>query len=327
MFESVEQIENHARLYRPLYDSTKDIDIILKSPTPSVSIKEINKLRKLIAQAALGEYFLIQLGDGAGHVYDCDPDTTYEKLEFIQQVAEFFQKKTGNKVVQVGQIADPKTYTSYEALLLGYEQALTRLDKRRGLYYNRSTHFPWLDKSNISSMEHMDYLKRIANPMALKIGPDTSISTLIKTLNQLDPDYIPGRITLIPRLGVQEVHRMLPPLIEAVNKSQRTVLWSCDPMHGNTETLSSGRKIRTLSAIIEEIKSSFLIHRERGSQLNAIHLEATYQNVRECMDYESSFSSSGCGIKKSYKNLVNPRLNYAQTMHVIQCVARYYIEC
>lgn len=395
MFESVKQIENQEKHYLPFYHSANElihIQNILKSQVPLVSIKEINKLRQLIAQAAVGDYFLIQLGDCAESFYECDPDTTYAKLEFIQQVAGFFQRKTGYKILQVGRIAgqyakprsntyetsqneriysyfgdmvnqlhnqhrtpDPwrmllgyncsasiyseinrwnrglkteqKIHTSHEALLLCYEQALTRLDKRTGLYYNRSTHFPWLGKRTTSSMAHIDYLKKIANPIAIKIGPDTLISTLIKTINQLDPDYTPGRITLIPRLGAQQVHRILPQLIEAVKKMQRTVLWSCDPMHGNTQILSSGRKIRKLSSIVEEIKSSFLIHRKMGSQLNAIHLEATHQNVTECVDYKSSISSPVTDFKQNYRSLVDPRLNYAQTMCVIQCVAKYYAEC
>lgn len=395
MFEPALQFKNQEKQYLPFDYSANDlahIQNILQSQVSLVSIKEINKLRQLIAQAAAGDYFLIQLGDCAESFYECDPDTTYAKLEFIQQVAEFFQRKTGHKILQVGRIAgqyakprsntyeisqneriysyfgdmvnqvhnqhrtpDPwrmllgyncsasiysainqwnrelkteqKIHTSHEALLLCYEQALTRLDKRTGLYYNRSTHFPWLGKRTITSMEHIDYLKKIANPIALKIGPDTSIPTLIKTISQLDPSYIPGRITLIPRLGAQQVHRILPQLIKAVKETQRTVLWSCDPMHGNTQTLSSGRKIRKLSAIVEEIKSSFLIHRTMGSQLNALHLEATHQNVMECVDYKSSISSSVTDFKKNYRSLMDPRLNYAQTMHVIQCVAKYYTEC
>lgn len=394
MFESVQQIENQGKHYLPFNYSTNDlahVQNILQSQIPLVSIKEINKFRQLIAQAAVGEYFLIQSGDCSESFYECDPDITYAKLEFIQQLAEFFQRKTGNRVIQVGRIAgqyakprsntydtsqneqiysyfgdmvnqfhkqhrtpDPwrmllgyncsacifseinqwnrelkteqKIYTSHEALLLYYEQALTRRDKLTGLYYNRSTHFPWLGKRTINSVEHIDYLKKIANPLAIKIGPDTPIPTLIKTINQLDPDYVPGRITLIPRLGVQQLHRILPQLIEAVKKTQRPVLWSCDPMHGNTETLSSGRKIRKLSSIVEEVKSSFLIHRTMGSQLNAIHLEATHQNVTECVDYKSSISSSVTDFKKNYRSLVDPRLNYAQTMHVIQCVAKHYAE-
>jgi 3-deoxy-7-phosphoheptulonate synthase len=221
---------------------------------------------------------------------------------------------------------EQKIHTSHEALLLYYEQALTRLDKQTGLYYNRSTHFPWLDKRTINSFQHIDYLQKIANPIAVKIGPDTSINTLIKTINKLDPDYLPGRITLIPRLGAHCVHRILPELIKAVKKTQRTVLWSCDPMHGNTELLNSGIKIRKLSNIIEEIKSSFLIHRKMGSALNAIHLEATHQDVTECLDYNSSIDDSVIDFKKSYKSLLDPRLNYAQTMHVMQCIAKYYVE-
>jgi 3-deoxy-7-phosphoheptulonate synthase len=387
MFESVQQIENQGEKYRPFNHSTNElihIQNILKSQIPLVSIKEINKLRQLIARAAVGEYFLIQAGDCAESFYECDPDSTYANLEFIQQLAEFFQRKTGKSVLQMGRTAgqyakhrgslyeisqneriysyfgdklnpldswrmlldyncsactyreinqwnrelkpEQKIYTSHEALLLDYEQALTRLDKRSGFYYNRSTHVPWLGNRTIGSREHIDYLKKIANPMALKIGPDIPIPSLIKTINQLDPDYVPGRITLIPSLGVQKVNSILPQLIAAVKKTQRTVLWSCDPMHGNTETLSSGRRVRKLSSIVEEIKSSFLIHRTMGSQLNAIHLEATHQNVTECVDYQSCFSSSGIDFKKDFKSLVDPRLNYVQTMHVIQCLAKYYAK-
>lgn len=158
----------------------------------------------------------------------------------------------------------------------------------------------------------------------MKIGPDTPIKNLVKVINELDPSYIPGRITLIPELGAQNVYHILPQLIDAVKRTDRTVLWSCDPMHGNTETLSSGIKIRKLSNIVEEIKNSFFIHRKMGSQLNAIHLEATHQNVTECMDYKSSHCESISDLKKNYKNLLDPRLNYAQTLHVIQCVAKYY---
>lgn len=391
MFESVQKIKNQGKQYLPFYHSTNElihIQNILKSQVPLVSIKEVNKLHQLVARASLGEYFLIQSGDCAESFYECDQETTHAKLEFIQQLAEFFQRKTGVSVIQVGRIAgqyakprsnpyefsqneriysyfgdmvnqshkkhrtpDPwrmllsyncsasiyremsrwnrriapqqKIYTSHEAFLLYYEQALTRLDDRTGLYYNLSTHFPWLGKRTVTSIQHINYLKKIANPIAVKIGPDTSIKNLIKTINELDPNYLPGRITLIPRLGAQQVHRILPQLIDAVKRTQRSVLWSCDPMHGNTETISLGMKTRKLSNIVEEIQSSFLIHRKMGSQLNAVHLEATHQDVTECMDYQSSL----CDFKKNYKSLVDPRLNYAQTMHVIRCAAKHYTEC
>lgn len=394
MLKSVQQrtIQNGPVI--PFYHSSNElahIQNILQSQTPLVSIKEVNKFRQLIARASVGEYFLIQSGDCAENFYECDKETTHAKLDFIHQLATFFHKKTGSKVIQVGRIAgqyvkprsnayefsqngriysyfgdmvnqfhkkhrtpDPwrmllsyncsasiyremrqwnrriaaqqKIYTSHEAFLLYYEQALTRLDDRTGLYYNLSTHFPWLGKRTVSSIQHINYLKKIANPIAVKIGPNTPIKSLIKTINELDPNYLSGRITLIPRLGAHQVHRILPQLIDAIKRTKRTVLWSCDPMHGNTETLSSGLKIRKLSNIVDEIKNSFLIHRKMGSQLNAIHLEATHQNVTECMDYKLSCCESISDIKKNYKSLLDPRLNYAQTMHVIQCVAKHYAK-
>ncbi|MDI9817951.1 MULTISPECIES: 3-deoxy-7-phosphoheptulonate synthase [unclassified Legionella] len=395
MFESAQQLKTQDDPFFPFHHSTNElihIQSILQSQAPLVSFKEVNDFRQLLARVSLGEYFLIQSGDCAESFHECDKYTTHAKLEFIQLLADFFQRKTGGSVIQVGRIAgqyakprsnpyeisqneriysyfgdmvnqfhkkhrtpDPwrmllsyncaasiyqeinqwnqkiepkqKIYTSHEALLLYYEQALTRLDKQTGLYYNLSTHFPWLGKRTVNSIQHINYLKKIANPIAVKIGPDASIKDLVKAINELDPDYVPGRITLIPRLGAQYVGSLLPQLIDAVKKTQRTVLWSCDPMHGNTEIINSGIKIRKLSNIVDEIKSSFLIHRKMGSKLNAIHLEATHQDVTECVDYESSYHcDSVSDFKKNYKSLVDPRLNYAQTMHVMQCIAKHYVE-
>lgn len=393
MFEFSQQGKNKAEQFLPAYHSTAElshIQHILSSQSPLVTIDEINTFRELLARAAAGEYFLIQSGDCAESFSECDQDTTYEKLDFIQQITELFQIKTGQKVIPVGRLAgqyakprsnayetsqnekiysyfgdmvnqlhkthrtpDPwrmllsyncsgsiykalqqwnrelssehKIYTSHEALLLYYEQSLTRLDNKSGLYYNLSTHFPWLGKRTISSSQHLGYLKHIANPIAVKVGSDTPIANVIKTINELDPDYQPGRITLIPRLGAQSVQCMLQALIAAVQKTQRTVLWSCDPMHGNTETLHTGIKTRKLSAIVDEISHSFLIHKKMGSNLNGIHLEATHQDVTECMDYDGAMIDSITDFKKNYKSLVDPRLNYAQTIHVIQCVAKHYI--
>lgn len=240
MFESTQQFKNQEKQYLPLYHSTNElihIQNILQSQAPLVSIKEINKFRQLVARAAVGKYFLIQLGDCAESFYECDKETTHAKLDFIQHLAEYFQRKTGGSVLRVGRIAgqyaksrsnpfeisqnekiysyfgdmvnqfhrkhrvpDPwrmllsyncsasiyreinqwnreigseqKMYTSHEALLLYYEQALTRVDKQTGLYYNLSTHFPWLGKRTLNSCQHINYLKKIANPIAVKIGPE-----------------------------------------------------------------------------------------------------------------------------------------------------------
>ena len=327
MYESAQHFKAQNSQFLPFYHFINDqvhIQNILQSQAPLVSIKEINQFRQLVAKAAVGKYFLIQLGDYNEGFFEDDKHTTNAKLDFMQQLASFFYKKTGYDVIQVGQIAG--LHTSQNASLLYHEQALTRLDKQTGLHYNLSTHFPWLDKHTINSIQHINYLKKIANPIALKVGPDTSITNLIKTIDELDPDYLPGRITLIPGLGSQSIHHLLPQLIEAVNKTQRTVLWSCDPMSGNNETNSSGIKIRELSNIVEEIKSSFLIHKKMGSKLNAIHLEATYQDVTECVDYESSICDSVTDFKKTYKSLAEPRLNYEQTMHVIQSIAKHYVD-
>lgn len=319
----------------------------LKSRAPLVSVNSINMFRRLVARAALGEYFLLDAGNSECFC-ECDPDTAYAQLDFMQQLAEFFHRKTATSVIQVGRIArqcaqsksnclvcmyreinqwnqgkiqKQKIHTRNEVADLFSEQALTRCDQRPGLAYNRSAHCCSLEEQQINSFAHINYLQKIANPLVLKIGADTSISGLISSINQLDPNYQPGRITLVPRLGVQQIHNILPQLINAVKKTKRRVLWSCDPMYGNTETLNSGIKIRKLSAMVEEIKHSFIIHQALGSRLNAIHLEATHQNVSECSDYKSSISYSIA----DYKKRAAPRLNYAQTVHLMQCIAKHYV--
>lgn len=362
MFESVQQIKNQEKESPSSYyppNEKINTQSILRPQTSLIPIKEINKLRQLISRAAAGEYFLIHLGDSTECFYECDQDIVYAKLEFIQQIARFFQKKIGKKVIQVRSISGQyknnmsifsemqenkktysyfdnmmsrwnqelhstqKIYTSHDISTLYYECELTPLDDQ---YYNRSTHFPWIDKRVMDSVEHIGYLKEIANPIAVKIGPDTSIKKLINTINELDPAHLSGRITLIHGLGTQLVHNLLPKLINAVKETQRTVLWSCDPMNGNTEILNSGIKIRKLSNIVEEIKNSFLIHKKLGSQLNSIHLEATHQDIMECLDYNSPPCNSVNYFKKNCNSLTDLRLNYAQTIHVMQCLAKQYIS-
>lgn len=387
MFKSRPFIVDDSQLL-PSYNTTEKLrqtQNILHYQNPLVSIKETKELQQLIAKASVGEYFLIQSGDCTENVYENRKYITNEKLDFIQLLATFLQKKTGRNTIKVDRFAEqyaiPRTkqyevyeekrivggltnqfqekchapnhsqmlltyhcsasihqeieqwnqekeseqkiYTSHESSLIYYAQALTWADKQTGLYYNGSTHFPWLDKHAINSMQHINYMKNIANPIALKIGPDTSINALIEVINELDPTYLPGRITLIPRLGIQHLHSFLPQLIDAVRKTKRNVLWSCDPMQGNTETINAGIKTRKLNNIIEEIRHSFDIHRKMRSQLNAIHLESTYQYVTECMNYESSPDNE---ISR-HKNRMEPRLNFEQTMHVFQFIAKQLVNC
>jgi len=174
-------------------------------------------------------------------------------------------------------------YTSHEALLLGYEQSLTRLDSTSGEYYATSGHMLWIgDRTRQPEGAHIEYMRGIRNPIGLKCGPSIKPDDLLRLIDALDPAQEAGRLTLICRFGSDKVETHLPALVRAVKREGRKVLWVCDPMHGNTIKTSTGFKTRPTDRIASEIKASFAIHRAEGSQLGGVHLEMTGKNVTEC---------------------------------------------
>lgn len=212
-------------------------------------------------------------------------------------------------------------YTSHEALLLPYEQALTRLSLRpsgqhgKPQWYNLGTHFPWIgDRTRAVDGAHVEYFRGIRNPIAVKVGPSMKPDELKELLDVLDPDHEPGRMTLICRFGADKIADSLPPIIEAVQSSGHTVLWSIDPMHGNTVTTEDGIKTRHFDQILDEVAQSFQIHASHNSHVGGIHLELTGHNVTECVGGASGLSSSD--LKRAYESNVDPRLNYEQAMEI-----------
>jgi 3-deoxy-7-phosphoheptulonate synthase len=210
-------------------------------------------------------------------------------------------------------------YTSHEALLLPYEQALTR-QVQEGSWYNLSTHFPWCGmRTNQPDGAHIEYLRGIVNPIALKIGPDTSPETLIRLLDIVNPQNEPGRITLIHRLGASAIEKCLSLLIKAIKTEGRTVLWVSDPMHGNTTNTQAGIKTRSISMILSELQHAFEIHAAEGSYLGGVHLELTGDAVMECDDL---LESDTVCLQPAQTTLVDPRLNQQQSLSVIQAIAK-----
>ncbi len=209
-------------------------------------------------------------------------------------------------------------YTSHEALLLPYEEALTRRDED-GAYYNLGAHSLWLGyRTSDIRGAHVEYLRGIANPIGLKVGPGHSAAQVVDLVRLLDPDAVPGRITLITRLGADQVRELLPPLIQAIQKSNRPVLWSCDPMHGNTEALADGRKTRRLKNIFSELEQCFTIHREMNSCLGGVHFEQTGEAVTECI----AGSLKNAGRLDFYQTACDPRLNRTQALEMAFLIAR-----
>jgi 3-deoxy-7-phosphoheptulonate synthase len=223
--------------------------------------------------------------------------------------------------IQAGEIGRVDFFTSHEALLLPYEQAVTRQVPRRDGWYNLGAHLPWIGlRTSQVDGAHVDYFRGIRNPMGIKIGPDMTPEWLLELLDVLDPDSEPGRVTLIHRMGHDRVADRLPTLIEAVQRAGRLVLWCCDPMHGNTEKTAGGYKTRRFDNILSELEQSFDIHAELGSFQGGVHFELSGDNVTECTGGARGLSE--VDLERAYESRVDPRLNYEQSLEMALLIGR-----
>lgn len=212
-------------------------------------------------------------------------------------------------------------HTSHEGLHLLYEQAQTHFIEEQGRWYNQSTHFPWIGvRTAALDGAHVEYFRGIANPIAVKVGAGIADDELQELVNVLNPDDEPGRLTLIHRLGAAQVADELPRIIRAVQATGKTVLWSCDPMHGNTETTAGGIKTRRFENIMHELEQAFAIHAAQDSWLGGIHVELTGENVTECLGGAGGLTESD--LKRAYKSPVDPRLNYEQALELAMRIVK-----
>ena len=206
-------------------------------------------------------------------------------------------------------------YTCHEALLLPYEEALTRVDSTTGDVYDTSAHFVWIgDRTRFENSAHVEFCSGIQNPVGIKCGPSLDHDELIKIIDKLNPKNESGRITLIARYGNENVRKYLPNLVDRVQSEGRLVVWSCDPMHGNTTKSADGTKTRPFDKILSEVKNNIQIHRAQGSRLGGIHLEMTGQNVTECTGGLDEISESD--LKDRYHTHCDPRLNANQAIEL-----------
>jgi len=231
-----------------------------------------------------------------------------------------FLKTIASAGLQIANLHQVDFFTSHEALHLLYEQALTR-HEQHNKWYNLSTHFPWIGMRT-ASLEggHVEYMRGIANPIAVKISPQITKDNLIELINILNPQDEPGRLTLIHRLGAAKVVELLPDMIKTVQQTGRKVLWVCDPMHGNTSTTRDGIKTRHFEDILFELQQSFTIHQNMQSYLGGVHFELTGENVTECLGGARGLTESD--LKASYKSLVDPRLNYEQALEMAMLIVK-----
>ncbi len=212
-------------------------------------------------------------------------------------------------------------FTSHEALVLHYEQALTRQVPRQEGWFNLSTHFPWIGMRTAQlDGGHVEYFRGIRNPIAVKVGPSVTPDQLLRLCDVLDPQREPGRLTLIHRMGMAKIDSALLPLLSAVKAEGRTPLWVCDPMHGNTEALASGVKTRRFKNIRSELETAFDVHATAGTHLGGVHLELTGENVTECMGGARDLTEADLAV--AYKSQVDPRLNYEQSLELAMLIVR-----
>jgi 3-deoxy-7-phosphoheptulonate synthase len=218
------------------------------------------------------------------------------------------------------QIRETEFYTSHEALLLGYEQALTRVDSTSGDWYACSAHLLWIgDRTRQLDGAHVEFLRGVRNPIGLKTGPTMEPDELIRLIDVLNPDNEPGRLTLIARMGADKVEAALPPLLRAVKREGRNVLWSCDPMHGNTIKSSNGYKTRVFDKILSEVSSFFAAHRTEGSHPGGVHFEMTGQDVTECLGGAQEITEES--LSDRYHTHCDPRLNASQALELAFLIA------
>ncbi|MCQ8242512.1 class II 3-deoxy-7-phosphoheptulonate synthase [Rhizosaccharibacter radicis] len=218
------------------------------------------------------------------------------------------------------QINETEFYTSHEALLLPYEQALTRVDSTTGDWYDCSAHFLWIgDRTRQPDGAHVEFLRGVRNPLGLKVGPSTTTDDLLRLIDILDPGNEPGRLTLISRMGADGVARHLPPLLRAVRDAGRGVTWLCDPMHGNTISTASKVKTRSFDSILAELRGFFDVFAGEGVTPGGIHVEMTGQDVTECVGGAHRLTEAD--LSNRYETFCDPRLNAEQSLEMAFLVA------
>ena len=244
----------------------------------------------------------------------------YRKLANKIQESLNFMDALGVTTDNTPQLRKTDYYTCHEALLIPYEEALTRVDSTSGDIYDTSAHFVWIgDRTRFENSAHVEFCKGIKNPIGIKCGPSTDHDDLIKIIDKINPDNTAGRITLLARYGNDKVDNLLPKLIKRITDEGRIVVWSCDPMHGNTIKSSNGTKTRPFDKILSEVKKNIQLHNSLGSWFGGIHLEMTGQNVTECTGGIDEISESD--LKDRYHTHCDPRLNANQAIELAFLIA------
>jgi len=253
-------------------------------------------------------------------VRDSPSGQNYERLAGEIDRALAFMRACGSDPQELRSV---ELYSSHEALLLEYEQALTRTDTRTGQAYDGSAHFVWIgERTRDLAGAHVAFARAIGNPVGVKLGPTTAPQDALALAEALNPDGTPGRLTFITRMGAGRIREALPPLVRAVAATGMPVAWICDPMHGNTITAPSGHKTRRFGDVLDEVNGFFEVHRALGTHPGGIHIEFTGDNVTECTG--GSYQIAEADLHQRYETACDPRLNRSQSLDLAFTVADRY---
>lgn len=251
-----------------------------------------------------------------------DSTQSYRYREMAERISEAlaFMRACGIDLDKAPELQSTDFFTSHEALLLGYEEAMTRVDSTSGDWYSTSGHFVWIgDRTRQLDHAHVEYFRGIKNPIGLKCGPSLDPEELVQLTDILNPENEPGRLTLICRFGSDKAAEHLPKMIRAIKREGKNVVWSCDPMHGNTIKATTGFKTRPFDRILSEVEAFFQVHRAEGTHAGGIHIEMTGKNVTECTGGARALTDQD--LSDRYITHCDPRLNAEQALELAFLVA------
>ncbi len=324
-----EQIETQGDVTLPSYrgDNINGMDFTPESRTP-----DPERLVRAYSQSAATLNLIRAFANGGyadlhnvhrwmvGFVADSPQGKRYQEIADRISEAIAFMEACGITPQSVPQVRHVDVYTSHEALLLGYEEAMTRVDSTTGDWYDTSAHFVWIgDRTRQLDGAHVEFARGIKNPIGIKCGPSLEPADLLRLIDALNPNDEPGRLTLIARFGSDKVETGLPKLVRAVTKAGRSVVWSCDPMHGNTLKTGSGFKTRPFDRILAEARAFTDILPSEGAYPGGVHVEMTGQQVTECLGGASMVTEED--LSSRYHTHCDPRLNGTQALDLAFLIA------
>ena len=291
-----------------------------RTPDPARMVQAYNQsaatlnLLRAFAQGGYADLHRVHQWN-MGFVADTELGAKYRDLANRLDETLQFMAACGLTSETTPQIRETEFFTSHEALMLPYEQAMTRVDSLTGDWYDTSAHMVWVgERTRQLDNAHLEFMRGIGNPIAAKVGPTAEPDQLIKLIDILNPENEPGRLTLIVRMGADKVEKMLTPLVRRVKQEGRSVVWSCDPMHANTVKSSGGYKTRHFDRILDECDAFFAVHRAEGTHAGGIHLELTGKDVTECVGGAQAITEADLGDR--YHTHCDPRLNAKQALEI-----------